>query len=133
MNKIIVVLILLAIVSPVFAQNDSGDMYYQNVAIEKIYFSGPGYIIQYRKGINELGTIGVPYAWFTEAGGKAEILHLPSGANWPSMSVFYRDGEFSYVRLYVHRWKGHPTWAVAPMGADVSRFFRDPEVFRIEY
>jgi hypothetical protein len=137
MKKLIVVFIFMAVISPVFSQNNSrdtsGNMHYFNVPIERIYYAGEGYVIQYRKGVNQLGTIGIPYAWFTEAGGKAEILKLPGGTNWPSMSVFYRDGEFSYVRLYVHREKRHLTWSVVPQGADVSRHFKDPESFKLEF
>jgi hypothetical protein len=137
MKNIIIVLIFMAVISPVFAQNyssgSSGEMYYLNIPIEKIYMSGEGYIIQYRKGISEIRTIGVPHAWFTEAGGKAELLKLPAGTNWPSMSVFYRDGDFSYVRLYVHRLKSHTTWSLVPQGADVSRYFRESESFKIEF
>jgi hypothetical protein len=137
MKKLIVVLIFMAVISPVFAQNNtrdtSGEMYYHNVQIEKIYMSGPGYVVQYRKGVNEIGTIGVPYEWFTSADGNAEIMKLPPGTNWPSMSVFYKDGSFNYIRLYVHRSKGHPTWSIVPQGADVSRFFGNPEAFKIDF
>jgi hypothetical protein len=137
MKKLIVVLIFMAVISPVFAQNyssgSSGNMYYHNVPIEKIYMSGPGYVVQYRKGVNEVGTVGLPYEWFTKAGSYAEIMKLPPGADWPSMSVFYKDGSFNYVRLYVHSSKRHTTWSVVPQGADVSRFFGDMEAFKIDF
>jgi len=138
MKKLIIAFIFMVIISPVFitpvfAQDDTGSMYYHNVTLEKIYLAGTGYVVQYRKGINGLGTIGIPYDWFTAAGGKAEILYLPAGRNWPSMSVFYKDGEFSYVRLYVHKSKAHWTWGVVPLGSDVSAYFKEPDIFRIEY
>jgi hypothetical protein len=137
MKKLIVVLIFMAVISPVFAQNNSrdtsGEMYYHNVPIEKIYMSGPGYIIQYRKGVNEIGIVGLPYDWFTKADSSAEIMKLPPGTNWPSMSIFYKDGNFDYIRLYVHKSKGHPTWSVVPQGSDVSRFFGNPEAFKIDF
>jgi len=137
MKKLIVVLIFMAVISPVFSQNNSrdnsGNMHYFNVPIERIFLSGKGYVVQYRIGVNQLGTIGLPYDWFAAAGGKGEILKLPTGSNWPSMSVFYKDGEFSYVRLYVHREKSHQTWSVVPQGADVSRHFKEPESFKIEF
>ncbi|MCL2210128.1 MAG: hypothetical protein FWC19_09180 [Treponema sp.] len=137
MKKLIAAFIFMVIfspvlVSPVFAQ-DSGEMYYHNVTIEKIYLSGQGYVVQYRKGVNNLGTIGIPYEWFTAAGGKAEVLKLPPGLDWPSMSVFYKNGEFNYVRLYVHRSKAHWSWAVVPLGADVSKHFENLDDFKIDY
>lgn len=137
MKKLIIVLVFFAIILPVFAQNNAGSgekaMYYHNVTIEKIYLSIEGYIVQYRKGVNEIGTIGIPYEWFTGAASKAEVLLLPYGIDWPSMSVFYEDGEFKFVRLYVHRWKRHRTWSVVPQGADVSRHFKDSDSLKIDF
>lgn len=141
MRKLIILLIVIAISSPVFAQNNAtntatgvdGDLYYHNVPVERIYSSLEGYIVQYRKGVNQIGTIGVPNAWFTELGRRAEIIKLPSGLDWPSMTVFYENGEFKFVRLYVHRVKGHSTWSVVPQGANVSRFFQNPDSFDIEF
>jgi hypothetical protein len=137
MKKLIIVLFFMVLITPVFAQNNSGniatDMYYFNVPVERIYPSGDGYIVQYRKGINQIGIIGIPNEWFTEAGGRAELMKLPSGNNWPTMSVFYKAGQFSHVRLYVHQKKGHSTWGSLPQGTDVSRYFKDADSFRIEF
>lgn len=136
MKKIISFLIIMAVIAPVFAQNNSNsnpEMYYHNITVEKIYPSSEGYIIQYRKNVFELGTIGIPNIWFSEAGGKAELIRLPPGANWPTMSVFYSDGEFSHVRLYIHRNKSHQTWGNIPMGMDVSMHFKEPENFKLEF
>jgi len=126
MKKLIIVAIFLALITPVFAQSiseeNSSDMYYVNIPVERIYPTGKGYIVQYRKTVG-LGTIGIPNEWFTDAASKAELITLPPGTNWPTITVFYREGEFSHVRLYVHRSRAHPTWSNAPQGADVSRYF----------
>jgi hypothetical protein len=135
MKKFMVVIIFLALTLPVFGQTNTGtsDLYYFNVPVEKIYPSNQGYIIQYRKGVNSLGTIGIPNSWVSDAGGRAEIIKLPAGKNWPTMSVFYSNGEFSHVRLYVHKHRTHQTWGNVPMGTDVSRYFQDVDSFRIEF
>lgn len=141
MKKLVLVSILMAVIVPLFAQGADSDaryntsnMYYVNVPVEKIFMSGPGYVIQYRRATNQIGTIGIPYNWFTDAGARAELINLPRGRNWPSLTVFYRDGEFSHVRLYVHRTKSHITWGVVPQGADVSRHFpEDPESFEFKF
>jgi len=135
-KKFIIYLIFMAVITPVFAQNNpNGDnMYYYNVVVDKIYPSSEGYVIQYRKNnIFDVGTIGIPNNWFSEAGGKAELIRLPAGANWPTMSVFYNNGEFSHVRLYIHRSKSHETWGNVPLGMDVSRHFKEPEDFKLEF
>ncbi|MCL2266194.1 MAG: hypothetical protein FWC17_01195 [Treponema sp.] len=149
MKKLIFVLFIFALVTPVFAQSNSAqsqDMYYINVPVERIYITTQGYVIQYRSGSSILGTIGIPIEWFGNAnfqhgstsygsGGsnKADVVRLPAASDWPTMSVFYVDGVFSHVRLYVHSLKSHPTWGSLPQGSDVSRFFGDKENFDIKY
>jgi len=129
MKKVFFVLVILTAVSPIFAQdyynnNDSSNLYYINVRIEKIYPSGDGYVVQYLRSNSQYATIGIPMDWF-DAAGKAELLLLPPGSNWPTMSVFYNDGEFSHVRLYVHRSKGHITWGTVPQGANLGRYITE--------
>jgi hypothetical protein len=137
MKRFIFALVVLAVVSPVFAQNNSNassNLYYINVRVERIYPSGEGYIVQYQKSNGQFATIGIPMDWFIDAAGRAELLLLPPGANWPTMSVFFDGGEFSHLRLYVHRVKGHKTWGVVPQGADLSRFFsEDRDSFNFQY
>ncbi|MCL2440661.1 MAG: hypothetical protein FWD14_02885 [Treponema sp.] len=136
MKKLFFALILIALITPVFAQNNSGNqdrIYYINVPVERIFPTSSGYVIQYRSSSSVLATIGIPVEWFTDAGGSAEMVRLPAASDWPTMSVFYRNGEFSHVRLYVHRVKGHRTWGTIPQGTDVSRFFTDKESFKIEH
>jgi len=130
MKKVFFLLIVLAAVSPVFAQqNNAGvnvesNLYYFNVRVERVYPSGEGYIIQYQRSNGLIATIGIPMEWFGAAG-KGELLLLPAGKNWPTMSIFYDAGEFSHVRLYIHRSKGHATWGVVPQGTNLSRFFSE--------
>jgi len=135
MKKFIFVLILMAAFSPLFAQpiseENASDMYYINVPVEKVFPTKEGYIVQYRRGVNQIAAVGIPNAWFTDAGGKAELINLPRGKNWPTLSVFYRKGEFSHVRLYVHRVKGHTTWGSVPQSADVSKYFKDVESIKL--
>jgi len=140
MKKLIIVLVFLSVISPVFAQDNSNDsnkehpdLYYTNVTVEKIYFAGMGYVVQYRRSTNQIGTIGIPYTWFTDAGSRAEMVKLPRGSNWPNMTVFFKDGKFSHVRLYVHREKSHQTWGLTPQGSDVSKHFSDQDSFNFQY
>ena len=139
MKKLIITLLFLSIISPVFAQNKSDnlreqpDLYYKNVPVERIYFAGTGYVVQYRNSSNQIGTLGIPYTWFTDAASKAEIVKLPRGPNWPNMTIFYKDGNFSHIRLYVHRERGHQTWGITPQGYDVSRYFQDQNSFKFDY
>ena len=138
MRKIVIILCFLAMIGiPLFAQDISpenfSEMFYVNIRLEKIYPTRTGYIIQYRKGVNGIGSVGVPNEWFTMAGSKAELITLPRGKNWPSMSVFYHEGAFSHIKLYVHPSKSHETWGNVPLSVDVSSFFTDSENFSVEF
>jgi len=133
MKKLIIVLIFLAAISPIFAQNNSEekDGYYINVSVERIFPTSQGYIVQYQSQ-SGIKTIGIQNSWFTDAGGRADIVRLPRGKSWPSMSVFYSNGEFSHLRLYVSPVRSHTSWGSIPQGTDVNRFFLD-EDFNIQY
>jgi hypothetical protein len=141
MKKLIFVLLFLALIAPVFAQNDQRttvnsdtNMYVINVPVEKIYPTGMGYIIFYRKlSSTQLGTVTIPNAWVYDAAGRAEFIRLPRGVNWPSMSVFYRGGEFNHVRVYVHASKAHITWGAVDQTFNPAPYFQDPDNFNITY
>jgi hypothetical protein len=140
MKKLIVVLVFLAVISPVFAQNnpdstkkENPNVYYISVTVEKIWLAGTGYVVQYRKSTSDMGTVGIPYNWFTSPDSKAELVNIPKGPNWPYMTIFYRDGKFSHIRLYPHWQKSHQTWGVTPQGADVSRHFQEYDSFKFDF
>jgi len=149
MKKLFIVLTFLALTSSVFAQEGKPDnsdpfyainntsnigesFYYINVRVEKIYPSSQGYVIQYRSSTDTVSTIGIPNEWFTDAASKAEIVRLPQASDWPTMSVFYKNSEFSHVRLYVHPAKSHLTWGNIPQGINVDRFFSDKD-FKLQF
>ena len=138
MKKLVVVLIIFAVISPVFAQNNAksidDNIYYHNIPVEKVFPTVDGYVIQYRKNSsNFLGTIGLPIEWFTVSPVKAQVYKLPHGLDWPTMSVFYVNGEFSHVRLYIHPAKSHRSWGNLPQGTDVKRFFPSRDTLLIEF
>ena len=140
MKKLImaaVVLAVFALGSPLFAQQispeKSSEYYYKSITLEKVYPSRAGYILQYRKGVNGIGRLYVPNEWFTDAASRAELINLPPGKNWPSVTVFYKEGEFSHLRLYIHRWRGHNTWGNVPQSVPVERYFENVNTVKLEF
>jgi len=129
--------VFLAVGLPVFAQNQrderDSDYYYVNITLEKIFPHRKGYIVQYRKGMLQYGRAYLPAEWFLEANSKGEIITLPAGQAWPSLTVYYKDGVFSHVRLYIHRWASHESWGTIPQNVDLSGKFDDIESIKIEY
>ena len=144
MKKIMFAVLLVTICSigvPLLAQSSSerieSDFYYVNISLEKIWPYRRGYIVQYRRGLFGHGRTYLPAEWFSSSatgGGvpKGEILTLPSGVSWPSMSVFYREGEFSHVRLYVHRMHTHHTWGRVPQNVNLDSQFDNIETLVLQ-
>jgi len=135
MKKLIVVLFILAVTSPAFAQqkdDNKESFYYINVSVEKIFPSSEGFVVMYHTG-NSIHIIGIPNDWLYDSAGAAQIVKLQMPSDWPTMSVFYNEGKFSHVRLYTHPAKSHFTWGNIPQGTDVSRYFMDKESFKLQF
>ncbi|MDR2135404.1 MAG: hypothetical protein LBO76_02195 [Treponema sp.] len=115
-------------------QDKESEYFYYNTPIERIYPYRRGYVIKYRKGTRELGTAYIPREWFDEAGGRGELINLAPGPAWPSLTIYYRSGEFSHVRLYIHRNKSHQSWGNIPAGVNLDEHFDNiDENYRLEF
>ncbi|MDR2070582.1 MAG: hypothetical protein LBP81_04075 [Treponema sp.] len=130
------IIVLIAVVFPAAAQegadNKKAAYYYVNTTVEKIYPYRKGYVIQYRKGLTDVGRLYLPVEWFTDAASKGEIVHLGRGTDWPSLSIYYKDGEFSHVRLYV-RSLPHDSWGNIPLGVNLDSYFENVDEVHLEY
>ena len=140
MKKILFVFAIMLIFSavmPVFAQNNQGrnesEFYYVNISLEKIWHYNMRYIVMYRKSANQFARAYIPAEWFTQTDSKGEILNLRRGVAWPSMSVFFRNGEFSHVRLYVHPNASHQTWGTITQHINIDRYFEGIEELSLEF
>jgi hypothetical protein len=140
MKKLIVAAVFavfMVIGSSVFAQDSrtgqESEYYYKNISLEKIYPYRNGYVVQYRRGINTIDKAYLPMVWFTNSAGKGEIITLPQGKAWPSMSVYYKNGKFSHVRVYVHHLSTHQTWGVIPQNVDIDSAFETVDDLQIKF
>jgi hypothetical protein len=114
-------------------EKNESEYYYVNITLEKIWPYRKGYIVQYRKGLNRVGRLYLPSEWFSDSAGKGEIISLPSGQSWPTLSVYYKSGEFSHVRLYVHRWQSHATWGSVSQTVNIDSNFDNIETLKIDF
>ena len=131
-------LAMLGFGSSLFAQDaprkfKESEYYYYNIPIEKIYAYRMGYVVIYRKGVNQMARTYLPDEWFTTVGGKGELIGLSSGTEWPSMSVYYKSGKFSHIRLRVRRDRSHETWGVVPLTVNLDKYFEGVEEVRLEF
>ena len=146
MRKIVLRVILLALFITLFEgvslfaqsttrQFEESEYYYLSYPIEKIYAHRLGFMIVYRRASNRLSRTYVPHEWFNSIGSesKGDIIYLSSGREWPSIVVYYKNGDFSHVRLKVRRDRSHETWGIFPLTADVDDYFKDLEEVKLEY
>jgi hypothetical protein len=114
--------------------NQQSEVHYINVSIERIYVDRMGYIVVYRKGPHHMARAFIPDEWFTRNDqAQAEFVRLGPGSEWPSMTVFYRNGEFSHVRLRVRRNRGHESWGAVPRNVNLDDFFQGVEEVKLEF
>ncbi len=127
-------LFALLFVLPVVAQDTAGSapktgdkwssFYYLNVMIEKVYPHRLGYVVVYRKSGNDLGRTYLPMEWFSESAGKGELIKQTGGTDWPYLSVYYKEGKFDHLRLYVRQGFTHETWGNLPQGTNIDDNFK---------
>jgi hypothetical protein len=110
-----------------WGKENISDLYYINVPIEKVYPYRLGYVVLYRKGNNALGRAYIPYEWFRFSNRKADLVQLGDGPWWPSMSVFYKEGAFHSVKLYVAKRDSHLTWGMIPSNVNIDDRFQNVE------
>jgi hypothetical protein len=142
MKKFLAILILITVfggVMSVIAQqntqgsNNESEYYYVTVPLEKIYPYRRGYVVAYRKGVNQLARAYLPIEWFTDAAGKGELIYIAPGTSWPYLTVYYKNGEFSHIRLYARRDRGHSTWGNIPMNVNIDERFENVEDLKLEF
>ena len=137
MKKILLVLTLVLLIQGIslFAQFPQtqrefieSEFYFHNVSVEQVFIHRLGYVVVYQMPSSTFTARAyLPHRWFTEASGPGEIIYLGAGNEWPSMTVYYRDGQFSHVRLRLRRDRMHPTWGVVPFGADIDDRFENAD------
>ncbi|MBN1242580.1 MAG: hypothetical protein JXA15_07735 [Spirochaetales bacterium] len=76
----------------------------------RVYSHALGYRVLYRKGSSDFADVYIPAGWF-KSGGKASLVVADDPA-FPSMTIFYKDGAFSHVRLYVRASRKDSTWGL---------------------
>jgi len=134
----VVIAVIIAAGSPLFAQNsDDGKesgVYYVNISLERIFPYKAGYIVQYRFGHAQTARAYLPMKWFNDPEDVyGEIVNLPRGRSWPSMTVYYKDGAFSHVRLYVHPQASHQTWGYIPQNSNLDHLFEGVETLELKF
>jgi hypothetical protein len=107
--------------------------YAVTVSLERVYPYRKGYIVKYRKGLSQMADAYLPLEWFQGVAAKGDLVQLKPGADWPHMTVFYKDGAFDHVRLYVRKERSHETWGDVPLTVNIDDRFENIEDLKLEF
>ena len=112
---------------PLAAQIKSpSDMYPFRLDVVKVFQHSLGFRVVYRVGQAEFADAYIPIEWF-KAGGKAELIRSNDPSH-PYMVIYYREGKFSHVRLFVKDFPKDPSWGILESGPDVASKFKVEEI-----
>jgi hypothetical protein len=121
----IAVLLLALLASASFA--DTSVFYPMRIDVVKVLAHADGFRVIYRHGANGIADVYLPSSWFVP-GGKAELVRADD-PSYPYMTIFYKEGKFDHLRLYVKADSKDQTWGVLSPGEGVGKFKdEDPKI-----
>ncbi len=128
MKRLLIVSVLIALFTCALAA-DASTFYPVRIDVVKVFAHSDGFRVIYRKGSSDVAAVYLPSRWFV-SGGKAELIrdHDPS---FPYMTVFFKDGKFDHLRLYVLSDQKDLTWGILSPSDGVGKF--DSEELKLEY
>jgi hypothetical protein len=123
-----VVILLVLACSAVFAQqNAEQDVYVKSVHIARVYPHLLGYRILYFTSAMQYAEMYVPSTWFSfGGGGKANVIWGAS-SEFPYMTIYWADGKFDRILLYLHSNMHDASWGSLPPGIDLTAQFNVQE------
>jgi hypothetical protein len=106
------------------------DVYYKVVPLMKVMTGSPGYMVQFFNSKAQVQTVYIPISWFNNGPtSKADIV-FTLGPSIPYMAIFWADGKFDHVTLYVSSNDNDPTNGVLGEDKDLSSLFNVQEMPR---
>ena len=124
-------ILLLLLALGAFAQEQDTKVYVKTVPILKILTCSAGYKVLYVKSDMQVGEIYLPLSWFGKAGGQAEIV-FGKDPSYPYFSVFYKDGKFDFIRLYLIDDVKDLSWGILKKTEEELNRFK-VDTLKIEY
>jgi hypothetical protein len=119
----VVILALLACSAAFAQQNAERDVYVKSVRIARVYPHALGYRILYFKSNMEYAEMYVPTQWFSFSGTSKANVIWGETAEFPFFTIYYKDGKFDRILLYLHSDMHDITWGALPVGIDLTRQF----------
>lgn len=115
-------------------------LYAKVVPIQKVTSHEKGYKVSYFTNKYDVKTIYVPLEWFYQIGEfktadgfiKAEIVR-GTGPSYPFMQVFWKDGKFHHLRLFVFDDYSDPTWGIVNPAENLGSKFDPAKALDLQF
>ena len=112
----------------VTAFSETSGIYVKTIPIVKVYDHNLGYKIIYLKSNLDFVSLYIPITWFATSAetGKAPKAELVLGRDsaYPYLSIFWNEGKFDHIRLYLQSNLNDPSWGDLNPNVDFSEKFK---------
>ncbi|QEN04072.1 hypothetical protein EW093_04945 [Thiospirochaeta perfilievii] len=130
-NKRALSILLLLLTTIMLTSATKSPYYAKSVVITKVFPHSKGYKVYYLT--NDLNTKEAylpSYLFEEQKDDTRERSKLFQGYDkaFPYMTIFWKDGEFSHVKLYLKSDYGDPTWGVFTNQSDQDEFFENADL-----
>jgi hypothetical protein len=58
---------------------------------------------------------------------------MDSTGRWPYLTIYYKAGEFSHLRLYARKDPNHETWGNISVGVNIDEQFENIDTVSIDF
>lgn len=120
------VLLLCSMVGSLAAQEvdpeKESSYFVKTLTVVRVFPHHQGFVVRYATSSGDVATTYLPLRWFNEPAGRAEIIY-GHDASYPYLQVYWNDGEFSHVRLFVRESYDDPTWGAIRGTPDLAANF----------
>lgn len=135
-KRVLILTVLLFLVFSGLLFAEDSEYFVKSVPIAKVYTHNLGYRIVYQKSDLNFGVFYVPNRWLTmsDSGTEAPKAELFTGITpaYPYFSIFWKNGEFSHIRIYLHRSLSHISYGDLENPADFNDEF-DIDTLALEF
>ena len=113
-KRILIVVILAVMVVGLSGAQETqttkdSELFVHTIYLNQVFRHRLGFKVTYTAENLDFEEVYIPSSWFTSAASKGELVETDSKSA-PYMDVYYRNGEFSHVRLFVRDNPSHVSW-----------------------
>jgi hypothetical protein len=110
------------------AQNYPKDAYLKSVPILKVWVHPLGYMVQFFNSKSQVSELYVPLSWFNKGSlSKADLIY-GNEKGFPYFTIYWVDGAFDHIALYVLPDFRSLTWGVLSTAEDFTDKFNVQDV-----